>query len=54
MEFDGQGTVNLLSSYPLNDTLQHLSFLVIPSRVEKGNIRVHREPDPHCAQAEKE
>lgn len=49
-----QGNVDLLSSYPLNDTPQHLSFLWIRSRVERGNTMVHRELDHNCAQAEKE
>lgn len=53
MEFDCQGPVDLLSSYPLSGTLQHLSFQLIPSRVERGSIRIHRESDPNCAQAEK-
>lgn len=54
MEFDCQGPVDLLSSYLLSGTLQHLSFLLIPFRVERGSIRVHRQSDPNCAQAEKE
>lgn len=53
-EFGCQWSVDLLSSYPLSGTLQHLSYILIPFRVERGNIRVHREPDPNCAQAEKE